>query len=80
MDTEAQKAIELNLGLQAVLPFLMIPIAISSASRAIYFANKSKNWRETLPLILIQLNTIFIWCSMECLSVGYLREVVSDQQ
>ena len=48
-------------GIAEVTPLLVIPIAVCSAFKLCYHAARENLWVELAPLILIQLNTIFMW-------------------
>lgn len=43
------------------MPILVIPIAFLSACKLFHHAWIEKCWLELLPLILIELNTVFMW-------------------
>ena len=77
MGNSMQKVVEQEIW--AALPLLVLPIAICSSVKTIQSAHHNKNWVEMLPLICLQLNTVFIWLCAGCVQVGYYRYTISNQ-
>jgi len=49
--------------LARVMPLLVVPIALSTLVMILVFQHKRKNFTESLPFIIMQVNTIFSWTS-----------------
>ena len=49
---------------EAVLPALVLLIALASLAKVTHYAHSKANWLEMLPMMLTQLITIFIWTCM----------------
>lgn len=52
---------KLQYGMEAVLPLLVVPIAVCSLAKLVYHAWRDKRYKESLPLIVVEINTVFIW-------------------
>ena len=48
-------------GISDVMPILVIPVAFCSACKLCLHAQRERCWLELFPLIIIELNTIYMW-------------------
>jgi hypothetical protein len=63
-------------GLSYVMPLLVVPIAVCSACKLCYHAVKDERWIELAPLILIELNTVYMWT---CKGFAVFDLIIGDQ-
>lgn len=59
--SRSQKILTIYNSISQVLPITILPISVATLIMVINFAHKKKNLTESLPFILMQLNTIFVW-------------------
>lgn len=49
--------------MEAVVPFLVVPIAFCSACKLAYFGWREERKIEMFPLFFVALNSVFVWSS-----------------
>ncbi len=49
---------------------LIVPTALCGVGRVAYSAHKNKNYLEMLPLLVIELNTVFMWTCVGYFLIG----------
>ncbi len=71
--------LRVNFGMAQVMPILVIPMTATTAAMLIHYGITKKCFTDILPLLVIQLNSSFIWTISGCywIYIPYLRAQTS---
>lgn len=52
---------QVDYGIWQVMPMLVLPISLSTGAFLVYYAWTRQRFIEILPLLIIQINSLFVW-------------------